>query len=114
MRTDQKCNICHEDFNDDWECSTLCVHGECLRHLLEELESEKEKLRIAVIHLCEYKAWVKKAEAELESQAKDYAQRHIGFAKEVQRWSDKLDRVCAACRTTGKITLCEECEVARS
>jgi hypothetical protein len=64
LRTDKQCNICHEDFNDDWECSTLCVHDECLKNIREELEAEKEKFRIAAVHAAEYKAWVEKAEAE--------------------------------------------------
>lgn len=68
MRTDKQCHICREDFNDDWECSTLCVHDECLRHLRDELKSEKEKFRIAVIHASEYKAWVEKAETELATE----------------------------------------------
>ena len=33
--------------------------------ILDEIEEEKEKFRIAVIHAAEYKAWVEKAESEL-------------------------------------------------
>ena len=35
MRTDKKCHICQEDFNDDWECSTLCVHDGCLEKVFQ-------------------------------------------------------------------------------
>lgn len=38
---------------------------EALRETRNELEAEKEKFRIAVIHASEYKAWVEKAESEL-------------------------------------------------
>ena len=64
---------------------------------------------------------ITRQDAALTDQAKDYAQRHIGFAKELERLLGRIEKfetvishVCASCRSKGKITLCEECEVARS